>query len=113
MIPSILDFIRTKVRVGKQLPQDEGRLSEEEERRARNARTLLTSDVFIEAYQDELADIVDALLRLDMEKSEHRRTALGLLARAQELQALARKLAGYVNAAESRRAISHSRERAA
>lgn len=93
----IADFIRTRIRVGRQQPRDTRAEYAEAETRAAKARMLLSSDIYVEAYQDELAVIVDRLLQLDMTKPADREEALALLGLAQQQAAIARRLAGYIN----------------
>jgi hypothetical protein len=89
------EYVARHLKIGKRKPPALSR--GEIERRATNARLVLEHQSFVEAYQDELGDIVEDILRTDVTDPGERERLTYLVARAQELQAICRRLAGYVN----------------
>lgn len=102
-MPAIIDplaaFLRRRI-FGTKPRADAPRIEEAAIlRRAERARELLRSEVFIEAYQDELDSIVDGILTSNTDTVDGRRQALASVVRARELQNIVAQLNGYVNQA--------------
>lgn len=95
LLGNIKAFIDARIRT-RPTRIDEEQLKRLSADKAVLALQIIESPIFIEVYQDELAAIVDRLLSLDMAESSHREHALNLLARAQALQQLSRRLGGLV-----------------
>lgn len=100
MFQTVADFVRQRIRVGRPPSRDLQQEKKVAQSRGEQARALVESDIYILAYQDELACLVERVLSLDMTKSSERDQALLILAQIQQHQQLARRLAGYVNSAK-------------
>lgn len=99
MIASALDdlkaFLSVRIRRGRKPALDEEQELAIARTRAMQAEQLTSSDVFVTAFQDELAEIVDAALAVDLSVAENHPNAIALLMRARELLAIAGKLRAY------------------
>jgi hypothetical protein len=82
------------------------------ERLAAQAKLLLDSPIFNEAYHDEMSRIVQEIFGLDMANPADRERALLLLTRAQALQNIVRQLGGYL-ASNALKSKTDSKRRAA
>jgi regulator of sirC expression with transglutaminase-like and TPR domain len=96
----MLEFVRRKYLgwVKPELPEPQQ--SAENRARAQRAKIILEEPLFVEAYQDELDQVTDALLRIDPAKPEDMEKARGLIYRGRAMQDLIFRLNGYINQAE-------------